>query len=139
MRLLDTDTLSHLWAGHELVVQRLDECEDTEIGITSITRCEVLRARCENLLKAAGTDDLLRAQERFDRSDQRLSELMVAPFDADAAVELQRLEAVRKLKKIGQADLLIAAIVLSNNATLVTRNLKHFRQVPNLQIENWVD
>ena len=61
MRLLDTDTLSHLWAGHELVVQRLKDCDDTEIGITSITRCEVLRARCENLLKASGAEELLRA------------------------------------------------------------------------------
>jgi len=26
-----------------------------------------------------------------------------------------------------------------NDATLVTRNLKHFRQVPNLKVENWVD
>ena len=40
---------------------------------------------------------------------------------------------------MGRADLLIAAITLANRATLVTRNLKDFRQVPGLQIENWAD
>jgi predicted nucleic acid-binding protein len=45
----------------------------------------------------------------------------------------------RKLKKIGRSDLLIASITLANDAILVTRNLRHFRQVPHLQAENWVD
>ena len=47
--------------------------------------------------------------------------------------------ALKKLKKSGRADLLIAAITLANRATLVTRNEKDFRQVPGLQVENWVD
>lgn len=64
MRLLDSDTLSPLWAHHPLVVERLADCTDTEIGITSITKCEVLRARCENLLKAGGTAEVLTAQRR---------------------------------------------------------------------------
>jgi len=38
MRLLDSDTLSHLWADHPRVVQRLTECEDNEVGITSVTK-----------------------------------------------------------------------------------------------------
>jgi len=35
--------------------------------------------------------------------------------------------------------LLIASIALANDALLVTRNLRHFRQVPNLRLENWAD
>lgn len=139
MRLLDTDTLSHLWANHERVVDRLERCEDTEIGTTSITKSEILRARCENLLKAATPDDLLSAQERLDRSESRLAELTIAPFDESAARVLRELNRVKKLKKIGRADLLISCIAPANEAILVTRNLRHFRQVPKLQVENWVD
>jgi tRNA(fMet)-specific endonuclease VapC len=41
--------------------------------------------------------------------------------------------------KSGGSDLLIASICLANRATLVTRNLKHFRQVASLPVENWAD
>ena len=139
MHLLDTDTVSHLWANHERVVDRLRRCDDTEIGTTSISKCEILRARCENLLKAAAPEDAVKAQQRLDRSERKLAELTVAPFDEAAAVELARLEQVQKLKKIGRVDLLISSIALANDATLVTRNLRHFRQIPNLKVENWVD
>jgi tRNA(fMet)-specific endonuclease VapC len=34
-------------------------------------------------------------------------------------------------------DLKIAAIALFNNATLLSRNLKDFRKVPDLNVEDW--
>jgi tRNA(fMet)-specific endonuclease VapC len=43
------------------------------------------------------------------------------------------------LLEIGRADLLIASIALSRQATLVTRNLRHFRLIPGLRVENWAD
>ena len=42
MHLLDSDTLSHLWAKHERVVDRLRRCEDAESGTRSITKCEIM-------------------------------------------------------------------------------------------------
>jgi tRNA(fMet)-specific endonuclease VapC len=39
--------------------------------------------------------------------------------------------------RLGAMDLKIAAITLSNGATLVSRNLADFRVVPNLPIEDW--
>jgi tRNA(fMet)-specific endonuclease VapC len=35
--------------------------------------------------------------------------------------------------------MLIASIALGQRATLVTRNLRHFRQIPGLTLENWAD
>jgi tRNA(fMet)-specific endonuclease VapC len=63
----------------------------------------------------------------------------IRAIDVLAAAEFDRLRPNKKLKKIGRADLLIACIALANRATLVTRNLKHFRLVPGLRVENWVD
>jgi tRNA(fMet)-specific endonuclease VapC len=139
MYLLDSDTLSHLWAHHERVESRLRQVEDTDVGTTSVTKCEVLRTRCENLLKAEDPEQVLRAQRRLDRSERLLGELIVIRFDEAAVQQLEHLSQVRTLKRIGRADLLIASIALANDATLVTRNLKHFRQVPGLKVENWVD
>ena len=139
MFILDTDTLSHLWARQGRVIQRVAEIGDTELGVTSITKAEVLRRRCENLLKADNSAEILKAQQRLDRSEQSLSRLMIVPFDESAARQLEQLWKVDRLKRIGRADLLIASIALANDVTLVTRNLKHFRQVPNLSVVNWVD
>jgi tRNA(fMet)-specific endonuclease VapC len=65
--------------------------------------------------------------------------MLVVPFDERAAVEFERLREVKAARKIGHADLIIASVALTNRATLVTRNLRHFRYVPNLMLENWVD
>ena len=139
MYLLDTDILLHLWQGNQSVKERLLEADDTEVAITAITKAEILRVRCENLLKANDATQVVKAQQRFTRTEQLLSELSVIPFDENAASQFDRLQRVTKLKKIGRADLLIASIALANAAILVTRNLRHFRQVPDLRVENWAD
>ena len=38
---------------------------------------------------------------------------------------------------IGNMDLLIAAHAISERATLVTNNLKHFSKVPGLKVDEW--
>jgi tRNA(fMet)-specific endonuclease VapC len=65
--------------------------------------------------------------------------MLVIPTDVQAAHHFDRLRATRGLRKIDHADLLIASIVLARKATLVTRNLRHFRLIPGLQIVNWAN
>ena len=139
MFLLNTDVLSHFWTGNQRVVQRVFEAAAFKLGFTSITKVEVMRRRCENLLKAENSAEILKAQERLDVTEARLASLMVVPFDSRAADKFDQLHQVNCLKQIGRADLLIASIVMANDATLVTRNVRHFREVPGLRIVNWVD
>lgn len=40
-------------------------------------------------------------------------------------------------KTIDDIDLLIAATAITNNFTLVTHNTKHFKNIPNLKVEDW--
>lgn len=139
MHLLDTDTLTHLYAGNTNVIARLSAVEDAEVGITIITKAEILRGRIEYLIKAENKDSLLKAQELLFRTEELLAELLIVPISQKAADEFERLRRVSKLRKIGRADLLIASISLANRATLVTRNIKHFKQIPGIRVVNWVD
>ncbi len=81
----------------------------------------------------------MRAQELLQRSEQRLGVLEIIPVDVAAAAQFDRLRQHKKLKKIGRGDLLIASLALAHRATLVTRNVKDFLQIPGLQVENWAD
>ena len=140
MILLDTDIVSLYHAGHERVTARIENVDPTEVlGTTVISFAEILRARFEFLLKAADGEQLQLAQQRLDGSQALLDDLHIATVDAASAAEFDGLRKQKHLKKIGHADLLIASIALANHAILVTRNVKHFRQVPGIQLENWVD
>jgi tRNA(fMet)-specific endonuclease VapC len=140
MFVLDTDILTLLFAGHPRVSSRRDHVPSADIAITVISRIQSLQGRFEFLLKAATGDDLLRAQALLDRTAHSLAQVeTVLAIDVRAAAEFDRLRQHKKVKKIGRGDLLIAAITLANQATLVSRNLKDFRQVPGLRVENWAD
>src|SRR5437016_1716786 len=89
--------------------------------------------------RQVGTEWRFLAQQRFDQTEAYLGGVRVVSVEATASAKFDKLRANKKLKKIGRADLLIAAITLAHSATVVTRNLQHFRQVPGLQVENWVD
>ena len=139
MHLLDTDTLTHLYASSVKVAERLKTLEDSIVGTTIITRIELLRGRIDYLLKAETGADLLKAQTLLARTEDLLAQILIVPFNASAAEQFERLCSVRSLGKMGRADLLIASIALAHRATLVTRNLRHFRPVPGLAVVNWVD
>ncbi len=135
---LDTDTLSQFLFGHERLKQRMAQATE-EVASTVINRIEVLQGRFASILKAEDGDKLVLALGRLVETERALVRFTLLPIAAAAAAEFDRLRRNKRLKKIGRADLLIAAIVLANQAKLVTRNLKDFQQVPGLQVENWLD
>ena len=138
MTLLDTDTLTLYFAAHPRVVEQVRASAEAP-AITIVSYMEVLQGRFDSVRKAADGDQLLRAQERFVAAEGGLARFDLVRFDAAAAAMFDRLRQNKKLKKIGPADLLIARIALAHRATLVTRNLKDFRQIPGLQVVNWAD
>lgn len=137
MIVLDTDVLTHYLLGHPRVLQRRQDARD-EVVITIVARIETLQGRFATLLKAADGTELQRGQQRIDRTEEDLRPFRVLPITGAAAGEFDRLREHKNLKQIGRGDLLIAAIVLANRATLATRNVKDFRKVSGLRVENWL-
>ena len=136
---LDTDTLSRLHAGDPRLREKKERFDASQVATTAVSRIEILQGRFDFVLKAADGEQLLRAVAWLLRSEELLHHIAVVPIDEDAAAEFDKLRRNRSLKKIGRADLLIVAVALARRATLVTRNLRHFRQVPGLRVENWFD
>ncbi len=138
MTLLDTDTLSLLLAGNPTVLARLRRAEE-HLAITVVTKLEILQGRFDFLLKASDGAQLQRAQLWLDQTEVRLDHWAVVRVNAVVAVEFDRLRQLKTLRKVGRADMLIAGIALAHRATLVTRNLRDFRRIPGLILENWAD
>jgi tRNA(fMet)-specific endonuclease VapC len=68
-----------------------------------------------------------------------LAPLVIAPFDDRAAIHYGEIRSFleRKGKPIGAMDLLIASHARSLSTTLVTNNLREFKRIPGLRVENW--
>jgi len=135
---LDTDSLTLLLAQHSRVADRYRR-ETDEVVLAIITRIEILQGRFATVLKAADGVQLQRGQQRLDMAERDLQPFSILRITGAVATQFDRLRQIRKLKRIGRGDLLIAAITLANRAMLVSRNLTDFRQVPGLQVENWAD
>lgn len=69
-----------------------------------------------------------------------LPRVTVLPFDFPAGKKYGEIRSL--LEKQGtpleHADLQIASIALSRNMTLITGNIRHFKRVPDLKVENWL-
>lgn len=62
-------------------------------------------------------------------------------FDAAAANEFGKIQGeLRRMgKPTGNLDALIAAVARSRQDILVTDNTRHFINIPNIQLENWLN
>ena len=139
MILLDTDTLTHFAHGNDNVRRAIERSGSEQLGITLITRYEMLRGRAESLLKAADEEQLHRAAGRFTQAESLVSAFVTVGFDEKSIILFGQLRRQKSLNKMGRADMLIACITLAQGALLVTRNTRDFAGVVGLKLENWVD
>jgi tRNA(fMet)-specific endonuclease VapC len=69
-----------------------------------------------------------------------LQEVAILDFDEDCALEFGKVKGGLKQQGISvpDVDLLIAAIAIHHDLTLVTHNTADFRNIPNLRLEDWL-
>ena len=139
MILFDTDTLTHFSHGNDNVRRRIAAAGEAELAIAVVTRNEVLRGRADSLLKAADENELRKAAERFQRTEELLSAFVIVGFDEVSIAHFGTLRRRKEFNKMGRADMLIACIALACNALLVTRNTRDYKDVAGLRLDNWVD
>ena len=68
-----------------------------------------------------------------------LKTLEVLGFENDSSIVYGQVSAdlLKRGNPIGVMDELIASIVIHNNETLITANIKHFQEIPLLRYQNW--
>ncbi|MBW4688669.1 MAG: type II toxin-antitoxin system VapC family toxin [Komarekiella atlantica HA4396-MV6] len=135
LRIIDTDHLSLMQRGNPFIIQRLNKFNPQNIAITIITATEQLVGRLNVINRSTSSNDLVFAYAKLKDTLEDLNNLNVLAFSHDAG-EIYA-ELVKQKIRVGTQDLRIAAITLSANGILVTRNWKDFEKVPNLRLEDW--
>ena len=141
LQVLDTDTVSLIQRGREIVRRRIESVPPEQIAVTVITVAEQMRGRLADIHRAReGTPTLIYAYQRLRKTVDYYCNLTVLPFDAAAVTQLAELR--NQKIRISTQDLRIAAIVLSVNGILVTckgrRNNKTSHLIgPDYQIQTF--
>lgn len=136
MHILDTDHISILERKVGAEAERL-RFRLSRVGKTTtiISYEEQVRGWLSWLAQARTLAEQIDRYRKLNQMLDHYRAVKVLDFDQRAATEFSRLQKLRI--RIGTMDLKIAAIALSQNATLLSRNLKDFRKVPGLQVEDW--
>ena len=119
--LIDANTAIYaLGEGHEVVTDRVAQCEAGTIAISAISYAEVAYGTYVGKPPPSAVLDAF------------IAAIPLLPFDEAAA----RAYAGLPFKR-ARFDRLLAAHALSIGATVITNNEADFAEVPGLKVENW--
>jgi tRNA(fMet)-specific endonuclease VapC len=116
--------------SHALMLDREDR-----IVTTIVTYEEQTRGWLAYAAKSRNTAHQINAYTRLKNHLLAYLSFDVLDFDVAAAREFDRIRALKI--PVGATDLKIAAIALSQDAVLVSRNLRDFSRIPGLRVEDW--
>ncbi len=129
MYLLDTNTcIRYLNDRHSSVAHKLQATRRSEVFLCSVVKAEWY----------FGAYNSTRRERNLAVLAEFFDEFVSLPFDDITAQESGRIRAYLQAQgtPIGPNDLLIAAIAVVNDITLVTANIREFGRVEGLRYEN---
>lgn len=134
MYLFDTDTLSNIVKQRpsRLLVERLQPLAKAVQFTTAINVGEIYFGISRSVKK----HELLKAF-----TETVFPNVNILPFDTESGRVFGNLKAKLERNGIGcsEPDMRIAAIAIQHHLTLITGNIKHFKQIPGIRTENWMD
>jgi predicted nucleic acid-binding protein len=131
MPCLDTNFLIEIIRGNSEAIQKAASLQKSgsPIKTTSVNACELYK----------GAYKSARPEENINEIESMLSSITLLNFDPKSAKIAAML--MEDLRAAGQSlsamDIMIAAITLENNETLLTKDIEHFKRIKELRIETW--
>ncbi|MEA2095970.1 MAG: type II toxin-antitoxin system VapC family toxin [Candidatus Cloacimonadota bacterium] len=129
---LDTNIITAFLKNNLRVVQRVSDYLELfeKLTINIISYYEILRG-----LKDLGNKEKLKRFESFIQENELVS---IRKETVEKAAEIYAY-----LKKEGNlledADILMASTAIVEDLVLITNNIKHFKRVKGLRIDNWIE
>jgi tRNA(fMet)-specific endonuclease VapC len=139
MLVLDTDHLVEMqWGTSAAATALMERLVDTteEFATTIVSAEEQMRGWLAMIHHEPKQRRQIKGYEQLRHLFDFYAENDVLPWDDAAADEFERLRSEKI--RIPTMDLKIACIALVHNAVLLSRNLRDFRKVPGLRVEDWL-
>lgn len=129
--LLDTNMCIYAQKKNPNVLAKMHENKNSGLAISVITLAELEYGINASMNPERNTIALLRFLAAVD----------VISFDGKAAAEYGKIRADLRIKgtPIGTMDMLIAAHAKSENLVVITHNVREFKRVDGLLLEDWFE
>jgi tRNA(fMet)-specific endonuclease VapC len=129
--LLDTNIVIYTMKNRPQQVRRYFKAQQGRIGISSVTLGELV----------FGAEHSQQVERNLADIEALIARLEVLPFDEAAAYHFGqiRAELYRTGRPIGPYDMMIAGHARACGLKLVTNNIREFKRIQGLIIENWSD
>ena len=128
--MLDTNIFSYMVNNSAKVLQRFARAEPDTISLSVISHGEIL----------FGIQKQLPGATKLDRINYLLEQIPIALLSDTVATHYAKIRTELELagQPISPNDTWIAAHAINVGATLVTNNVREFKRVKGLKVENWL-
>jgi tRNA(fMet)-specific endonuclease VapC len=131
MYFLDTNTCVYFLKGtYRSILKEFKKKKPEEIKIPAMVKAELL----------LGAEKSERKEENLNTCKKFLEPFEIVGFDDQAATIYAKIRASleRKGTLIGPNDMIIASTVMARKGILISHNVREFKQIPGLQLQDWV-
>ena len=131
MYFLDTNTCIYFLKGtYKSILEEFKKRKPEEIKIPSMVKAELM----------LGVEKSEQKEKNLEIYTKFLEPFEIVSFDDVSSVFYAKIRGAleKKGKIIGPNDLIIAATVLANKGILISHNIKEFKLVSGLVLEDWI-
>ena len=129
MYLLDTDIVIYSLKGHSTVKKNLERNLHVALKISIVTLMELYYGAYKSQKVASNLGKIKRIEDAI--------EIISLGRDSAEIFAMLKAELEKAGNPIDDFDLILAACALSHDLILVTNNVKHFKRIQGLKLENW--
>ncbi len=127
--LLDSNICIHFFRGKFGVIDKLNEVKLSQCAISEITLAELI----------FGAENSSNQKKNLGLIEKFIEQLTILPiFDSIYFYGKEKARLRKNGNMISDFDLLIASTAVEKDLIMVTENVKEFKRVSNINIENWI-
>ncbi|SHE48018.1 tRNA(fMet)-specific endonuclease VapC [Psychroflexus salarius] len=128
--LIDTNVCIHFFRGKFSLIDSFETVKLSNCAVSEITLAELI----------FGAENSSNPKKNYKLIDKFTERTKILPiYNAIGIYAKEKVRLRKKGEMISDFDLLIGSTAISNDLIMVTENVKEFKRINGIRIENWVN